>query len=73
MPCRQLRRYRRGHIAGAPEFTSTGCTLSLPISLDSRRSSFALIPAYLVPLHVPAGGNAEKLFCVSAEFTRRFW
>ena len=53
-----------------PGFTSTGYTLSLPISLDSRRT---LIPDYLVPLHVPAWGNAEKLFYVSAEFTRRFW
>ncbi|GAB3859742.1 hypothetical protein GCM10028822_36780 [Hymenobacter terrigena] len=56
-----------------PGFTSTGYTLSLPISLDARRSSFALIPAYLVPLHVPDWGNAERLFYVSVEFTRRFW
>ena len=54
-------------------FTSTGYTLSLPISLDARRRSFALIPACLVPLHVPEWGNAEKLFYVSAGFTRRFW
>ena len=56
-----------------PGFTSTGYTLSLPVSLEMRRSSFALIPAYLVPLHVPEWGNAEKLFYVSVEFTRRFW
>ncbi|MDO7848797.1 hypothetical protein Q5H92_20700 [Hymenobacter sp. M29] len=56
-----------------PGFTSTGYTLSLPVSLDMRRSSVALIPAYLVPLHVPEWGNAEKLFYVSVEFTRRLW
>ena len=56
-----------------PGFASTGYTLALPISLDARRNSFALIPTYLVPLHVPEWGNAEKLFYVSVEFTRRFW
>ncbi|WP_460503767.1 hypothetical protein [Hymenobacter agri] len=56
-----------------PGFATTGYTLSLPISLDMRRSSFAVIPAYLVPLHVPEWGNAEKLFYVSVELTRRLW
>lgn len=54
-------------------FATTGYTLSLPFSLDSRRSSFAIIPAYLVPLHVPEWGSMAKVFYISAEFTRRFW
>ena len=56
-----------------PGFATTGYTLSLPISLEMRRNSFAVIPAYLVPLHVPEWGNAEKFFYVSVEFTRRLW
>ena len=56
-----------------PGFATTGYTLSLPVSLDMRRSSLAFVPAYLVPLHVPEWGNAEKLFYVSVEFTRRLW
>lgn len=56
-----------------PGFALTGYSVALPITLEGRGSSFALVPTYLVPLHVPEWGNPAKTFYVSAEFTRRFW
>lgn len=56
-----------------PGFTLTEYLVALPITLEGQSSSFALVPTYLAPLHVPEGGNSGKPFYVSAGLTRRFW
>ena len=56
-----------------PGFSSLGYTFSVPITLQAGRFSLAATPSYLVPLHVPAGGNDLAFFYFTVGVTRTFW
>ncbi|MGI4874124.1 MAG: hypothetical protein ACRYFX_23435 [Janthinobacterium lividum] len=56
-----------------PGFSTLGFTFSAPLTYATGRFSFAATPSYLVPLHVPTGGNDQSLFYLTVGVTRSFW
>ena len=45
----------------------------LPITYRTGRFSFAATPSYLVPLHVPTGGDDRSFFYGTRALSRTFW
>ncbi|WP_223648857.1 hypothetical protein [Hymenobacter psoromatis] len=56
-----------------PGFSSLGYTLSLPVSFAAGRYVVAATPSYLVPLHIPNGGNTSAFFYGTLAVSRTFW
>ncbi|GEM_PF-1173703 len=57
----------------APSFSTLGYTFSVPVSWQARRFEVQATPSYLVPLHVPTGGNNRAFFYLTVGVTRSFW
>lgn len=56
-----------------PGFSSLGYTFSLPVSFAAGRYVVAATPSYLVPLHLPTGGNTRAFFYGTLAVSRTFW
>ena len=56
-----------------PGFSALGYTFSLPVSFAAGRYVVAATPSYLVPLHIPAGGNTSAFFYGTLAVSRTFW
>ncbi|TDN38041.1 hypothetical protein E4631_19280 [Hymenobacter sp. UV11] len=56
-----------------PAFSSLGYTFSLPISFAAGRYVVAATPSYLVPLHIPTGGDTSAFFYGTLAVSRTFW
>ncbi|AMR29290.1 hypothetical protein A0257_20770 [Hymenobacter psoromatis] len=56
-----------------PGFSALGYTLSLPVSFAAGRYVVAATPSYLVPLHLPTGGNTSAFFYGTLAVSRTFW
>ena len=56
-----------------PGFSALGFTFSAPLTYETGRFSFVATPSYLVPLHVPTGGNDQSFFYFTVGVSRSFW
>ncbi|NML63883.1 hypothetical protein HHL22_01565 [Hymenobacter sp. RP-2-7] len=60
-------------VPASPGFAALGYTFSLPVTYRTGRFSFAATPSYLVPLHVPTGGDDRSFFYGTLAVSRTFW
>lgn len=60
-------------VPDTPGFSALGYTLSLPITYRTGRFSFVATPSYLVPLHIPTGGDDRSFFYGTLAVSRTFW
>ena len=56
-----------------PGFSALGYTFSLPVSFAAGRYVVAATPSYLVPLHLPTGGDTRAFFYGTLAVSRTFW
>lgn len=54
-------------------FSALGYTFSVPVSFAAGRYVVAATPSYLVPLHIPTGGDTRSFFYGTLAVSRTFW
>lgn len=57
----------------SPGFSALGYTFSVPVAYRTGRFTVEATPSYLVPLHLPAGGDARSFFYGALSVSRTFW
>ena len=56
-----------------PGFSSLGYTFSLPVTFSAGCYLVSATPSYLVPLHIPNGGDTSAFFYGTLAVSRTFW